>query len=259
MSRNVIDVHLHLDESVAGPAESAAEALDQALKSAGVSLGIVLHLAMQRWPVEEVSRALLTHKLRLSGFINVNPCDADAGEQLRRGVQELGFIGLKLHPRLQKYSIEDVRTAKLVKFAGELKVPVLIDAFPDGNWLMQKFNPLSFADLAKSCPLTRIIIAHMGGHHVLDFMMLAKRIPNIHFDTSYSLLYYAGSSVPQDMVYAMRSMRCERIFYGSDYPDRGVEETLVKSVEVLEAFGLKTAEVEKILHGNAREFFQDRF
>ena len=47
---------------------------------------------------------------------------------------------------------------------------------------MQGFDALAL-QICKSCPNTKIIIAHMGGHHVIDFVMLAKRIPNL-FSTS---------------------------------------------------------------------------
>ena len=62
--------------------------------------------------------------------------------------------------------------------------------------------------------------------YVLDFMMLAKRLPNVYMDCSYSLLYYQGSPTLKNLVYAMKSMKMERIFYGSDYPDREIKESL---------------------------------
>ena len=108
--------------------------------------------------------------------------------------------------------------------------------------------------VAKACPDTRIVVAHMGGHHVLDLMMLAKRIPNMYFDTSYTLLYYRGSAVIQNIVYAMRSMRFERIFYGSDYPDRSIKDTVDGSYNLLKEYGLSEDEITKILYTNAKEF-----
>src|SRR5205823_1607520 len=134
-------------------------------------------------------------------------------------------------------------TRRLVDAAGEIGVPVLIDAFPDGDWLTMGFHPLAFSRLATACPDTRIIIAHFGGHHCLDFMMLAKRTPNIWFDLSYSLLYYAGSSVVGNLVYCCRSLRCERVFYGSDYPDRPIGATLALSRQALCDHGLGEAEI----------------
>ena len=95
----------------------------------------------------------------------------------------------------------------------------------------------------------------MGGHHVIDFMMLAKRLDNVYFDISYSFLYYRGSDVPKNMAYAMKSMRYERVFYGSDYPDRSIQQTLTESLALFDQFDIDKADQKKILSTNANLFF----
>lgn len=89
----------------------------------------------------------------------------------------------------------------------------------------------------------------------MDFMMLAKRLPNVYFDISYSLLYYQTSSIPGDMIYAMRSMKFDRIFYGSDYPDRSVGVTLDLSRQFMRSQGLPEEAMAKVLGLNAQKFF----
>lgn len=250
----IIDTHLHLDERVDGTAFAAARELDRQLAKAGVARAIVLHLEAQPWSPEEFAKALEPYS-RLYGFVNVHPKNERAAQILSDGVEKHGFIGLKLHPRLQEFGVDDKETIQLVRIAGELKVPVLIDAFPDGTHIMQGFSAKRYATLAEKCQDTRIIWAHMGGHHVIDFMMLAKRLPNVYLDFSYSLLYYQSSTIPQDMVYAMRSMKFSRIFYGSDYPDRQIEQSLEMSLSMLKAQGLGQDELNRIMGGNAQEFF----
>ena len=250
----IIDAHLHLDEKVDGTALGAAKDLDRQLGEAGIARAIVLHLETQPWSIEEVGEALARFP-RLKGFVNVHPKKTDAEKLMRNAVEKLGYIGLKLHPRLQEFAVDDEATIRLVQKAGEMKIPVLIDAFPDGTHLMQGFVATRYATLARRCPDTKMIWAHMGGHHVIDFMMLAKRLPNVYFDCSYSLLYYQTSSIPQDMVYAMRSMKFSRIFYGSDYPDRPIGPSLEMSVKFLKSQGLSDEEFSRLMGGNAREFF----
>jgi len=250
----IIDTHLHLDDKFDGTAKGAAEELQRQLAAAGVARAIVLQLEAQPWSAEEVSEAIATHP-RLRGFINVNPNSREPERRLREGIERLNYIGLKLHPRLQEFSVDDERTVRLVQFAGEMNVPVLIDAFPDGTHLLQGFAPLKYASLARQCPKTRIIWAHMGGHHVIDFMMLAKRLPNVYFDISYSLLYYQKSSIPGDMVYAMRSMKFGRIFYGSDYPDRSIISSLELTRQYLGGQSLTEDEMANIMARNAQDFF----
>lgn len=249
-----IDTHLHLDsDQFASPAD-AALFLDQEREKAGISHCVVLHLLAQGWSMEEFSEVLAPYP-KLHGMVNLNPHDKNCHKNLGHAISDMGFIGLKLHPRLQEFSIEEDSVSRLLNTAGELKVPVLIDAFPDGTHLQQGFHALKYAELAKKAPNTNIIIAHMGGHHVLDFMMLAKRIPNFYFDISYSFLYYRGSSITQNMIYAMKSMGFNRIFYGSDYPDRTLAETLKGSLEIFEDYGVVKDDLNKILYNNAASFF----
>ena len=73
----IIDTHTHLDETILGPAENAAQALNDALKDNGIVRAIVLHLAFQRWSMEEFSEAIRPFD-RLIGFVNVNPDLPDA-------------------------------------------------------------------------------------------------------------------------------------------------------------------------------------
>ncbi len=250
----IIDSHLHFDENVDGTAVGAAHELDRQLAKAGVARAVALHLEFQPWSAEEFAEAVATTE-RIKAFVNLHPDRPDAVSQLRYAIEKLGYIGLKLHPRLQDFAVDSPSTVRLVQAAGDMGVPVLIDAFPDGVHLMQGFHPVRYAILAKQCPQTRIIWAHMGGHYVLDFMMLAKRLPNVFFDISYSFLYYRKSSIPADMVYAMHSMRFERIFYGSDYPDRPIGLSLQQSMDSLVTQGLSNEQLAKIMGSNVCEFF----
>lgn len=252
-NQKTIDTHLHLDESVPGGADKAVAVLRDQMEEAGVERGVVLHLEAQRWSLEEVASAVNAEKSLLL-FANVNPMDPEATDKLRWAIGELGCAGLKLHPRLQDYGVNHNRTIGLVRVAGKLGVATLIDAFPDGDWLLQGHTMLDYAHLARACESSKLIIAHMAGHKVLDAMMLAKRTPNIYFDTSYSLLYYRGSSIPGDLVYAMRSMRFKRIFYGSDYPDRGMKETVDESIKVMREQNVSDVELDAIMYQNALEF-----
>ncbi len=250
----IIDSHLHLDEKVDGTAIGAASELNQQLIESGIECALVIHLETQPWSIYEFSEALSMYS-NMYGFINVNPNKGNPEKLLLEGIESLDFKGLKLHPRLQGFDLDGKNVIRLVRYAGELNIPVIIDAFPDGDFLMKDFSPLAYAHLAQKCPNTRIICAHMGGHYVIDFMMLAKRLPNVFFDFSYSLLYYQMSSIPIDMIYAMRSMKFDRIFYGSDYPDRSISASLKLTLKILESQNLTESELDKIMFRNAQNFF----
>lgn len=252
--RNIIDAHVHLDDRIEGPAANAVNALDRDLEVNNVARAVLLHLDIHRWSAAEIGEAVRKSK-RIVAFINVHPYAVDAREQLNLGIESQGFVGLKLHPRFQQFEISDPRTVALVRHAGEIGVPVVVDAFPDGDWLMMGFAPLAFAQLAKACPETKIVFAHFGGHHCIDMMMLAKRIPNMYFNLAYSWLYYRSSSVLADLAYCCRSMQFDRVLFGTDYPDRPLDISLIDSLKLFEDFDIRDDELNKLIFENACNFF----
>ena len=57
------------------------------------------------------------------------------------------------------------------------------------------------------------------------------------------------------MVYAMRSMKFNRVFYGSDYPDRTISSSLEMSIKFLQSQELEQEQLDRIMFKNAQEFF----
>lgn len=249
-THGIVDAHLHLDDRQGSTAAQAARTLVEAMQNCGVRHAVVLHLLWQKWSVGEVAAALAEHPC-LTGFVNVDPNSHAAVEDLKRGVA-LGFRGVKLHPRLQKYRPDDPACIALVQLAGDLGLPVLLDCFPDGDWLMAELTVLHYARLAKQAPQTRIIVAHAAGHHCIDLLMLAKRIPNLWFDISYSLLYY-GSPVVESLFYCLKSIRYERVLFGTDYPDRPLKTSVEMSLALLDRFQVTGDARDKLLWKNAHE------
>ena len=125
----LIDAHVHLDERAGGTAAEAVARLIAGMDASGVDHAVVLHLLTQPWPMAEVATALAAQP-RLTGFANIDPHSPTMRSDLTAAAA-LGYRGLKLHPRLQKFRPDEPACADLVRRAGELGWPVLIDCFPD--------------------------------------------------------------------------------------------------------------------------------
>lgn len=250
----VIDTHLHFDDSKFPNIKDAFQDIQSQLVESNIEKGIVLHLLKQNYDLTEIGK-LISEFDRVECFVNINPFSQNASAELSEASSSYPFVGLKLHPRLQNFTLDDERVVTLCQSAGELKLPVLLDAFPDGTAIMNGFSALKFAELAKKCPNTKFIWAHFCGHYCIDAMMVAKRLPNVFLDLSFSLLYYRGSSVISDLMYCFKSMRYDRIFYGSDYPDRSIKNTLSESLDLFTDAKIDRTGLDKILYSNAKEFF----
>ena len=250
----IIDTHLHLDDRIQGSPDLALNELSKQLENSNIEKAIVIHLENQRWSKEVFINSILKNR-KLSGFVNINPNNTKSLNDLEYSIKDLNFIGLKLHPRLQNFDINSKETNKLVSLAGDLDIPVLIDTFPDGYSLSRGFSVKQYAELAIQNKKTKFIWAHCGGHYVIDFMMVAKRFENIFMDISYSLLYYLESNVSKDIIYAMKSMKFDKIMYGSDYPDRNIKDTLNLTKSFMIKQNVSEKDIDKIFYSNAKKFF----
>ena len=253
MTAGIFDAHTHLDMGRAqGDVDRAAATLLEEMRACGISQAILLPLVELGYTNDDMVR-VTARCPELIGFATVHPHDPRAEDVLTHSIQSQRLRGLKLHPRLQRFALLDEGVARLLVRAGELQVPVVIDCFPDRDDIVNGNLPATYDRLARLAPHTRIVMAHLGGHHVLDAMMVVKRNTNLFIDLSFSLLYYRGSSVVQDIGYAIRNLKGLKVLYGSDYPDRSMKETLEQSLALLQQFSLSEQELDRVLRGNAEE------
>src|SRR5438128_2607090 len=92
---------------------------------------------------------------------------------------DLGARGIKLHPRAQKFLLNDERLAPVFELAAERKVPILIHG---GRGLPPIADDL--AHLIDRYEDAQLIVAHAG---IADLAALASRLggkAGVYFDTS---------------------------------------------------------------------------
>jgi predicted TIM-barrel fold metal-dependent hydrolase len=245
-----IDTHLHLDPNSQDLLGEQIKKIHGDLSALGGEHGILIHLDWQKFGKKEIANEVKKFD-NLSAFVNITPGSKGSIRELNYAVNSLGYKGLKLHPRFNNFKLESKDTTLLCREAGNLGIPVLICSFVDGKNLKHEILPQHFATLAEKCSGTNFIWAHMGGYKVLDFLFLGKPLPNVFMDFSFTLQYFQGSSVTKDVVYAMRNMKFERIFYGSDYPDRPMGAALNIAIDTLRSHALSDDELDKLFFANA--------
>src|SRR5438128_7550692 len=140
---------------------------------------------------------------RLIPFVRLDLTEKPIEEATR--CLDRGARGIKLHPRAQKFLLNDERLAPVFELAAERKVPVLIHG---GRGL-----PPIADDLARSVeryPGAQLIVAHAG---IIDLAALADRLggkAGVFFDTSVWS--------PLDLLALYRKIGPEQVLYASDYP-----------------------------------------
>ena len=245
----IIDAHVHIHPDPKGFGENY-----------DASLGTLIDL-LTRSPINKVvllpiypmvtnafiAEACQKYPDKLIGFASVDPSGGmESIEQLEQDVFQYNLKGLKLHPRLQNFSLSDSGIIPLLQKAADLDLPTVIDVFPNGIGLEKSF-PLLIDRVATDVPRAKIIMAHFGGYKLWDALFVAKAHSNIFVDFSYTLLYFRGSSLEKDLGFAIKKLGSNRCIYGSDHPEMEINKTFESSLEILNQYQLSSQDMENIL------------
>jgi len=173
---------------------------------------------------------------RMIPFVRLDLTEDPIGEAKR--CLDLGARGIKLHPRAQKFLLDDERLSPIFELAGERNVPILIHG---GRGL-----PPIADDLARvfdRYPKAQLIVAHAG---IADLAALAQGLggkAGVFFDTSVWS--------PLDLLGLYRLVGPEQVVYASDYPYGQQPASLLIALRTARLAQLDDAEVRGVLAGNA--------
>jgi len=187
---------------------------------------------------------------RLFAIGTVHPDDGDDALKELERIRALGFRMLKLHPITQRLDMGSDSVAAVVRKAGELGLPVLIDF----SGILGASNLGEYLWLALHSPETCIVLAHMGGtrfHELLILSQLRRYTwypDNLWFDLSGVAAMYARSPYVDQLVFVIRRLGVDRALFGSDYP---FVRTPSEAIEDVEALGFTLEEKRMIFHDNA--------
>ncbi|HJQ51138.1 MAG TPA: amidohydrolase family protein [Gaiellaceae bacterium] len=173
---------------------------------------------------------------RLIPFVRLDLAEGPI-EEARRCL-DLGARGIKLHPRAQKFLLNDERLAPVFALAAERGVPILVHA---GRGLPPIAAGLE--RLVDANPGTQLILAHAG---IADLANLAARFSGkrgVFFDTS------VWSAI--DLLGLLRLVPPEQIVYASDYPYGGQPGSLLMSMRVAQVSGFDETQFRAMFAGNA--------
>jgi uncharacterized protein len=173
---------------------------------------------------------------RLIPFVRLDLAEQPIEEAMR--CLDLGARGIKLHPRAQRFLLNDERLAPIFALAAERRVPILIHG---GRGLPPIAREL--AALVERYPEAELIIAHGG---IADLPALAERFAGkagVFFDTSVWS--------PIDLLTVFRVFSPEQIVYASDFPYGQQPSSLLISLRTAKASGLDEDDLRLMLAGNA--------
>ena len=217
-------------------------------EEAGISHFLVQSVATTPKQVSSINRFIAESVLegggKFTGFGTLHP----DSEDIRADVEEvirLGLKGVKLHPDIQQFKIDDYRMLKIYELC-EGRLPILMHT---GDSRYDLSNPNRMKPVLDIYQGLTGIGAHFGGWSVWEEATEALcQYENFYVDCS-SSLYAMSPEKARELIFAYGT---KRVLFGTDYPMWEPKEELERFLKI----DLTEQEREDILYYNAARLLQ---
>jgi predicted TIM-barrel fold metal-dependent hydrolase len=240
----------------ASDAEVPIEATIDAMDAAGVGVGLLTAWhAPREGPLisnDEVAGWVQAHPDRFAGLAAVAlDRPMQAVRELRRCVEELGLIGLRMLPWLWDAPPTDRRYYPLYAACVDLGIPFCAQVGHTGPLRpSEPGRPIPYIDqIALDFPELVIVGGHIGYPWTEEMIAVCRKHENVYIDTS---AYTSRRLPPELLAYMKTGGGRHKVLFGTNYPMifHG------KALEGLDDLGLDDETRRLYLDGNARRVFE---
>lgn len=133
-------------------------------------------------------------------------------------IKQLGYKGIKIHPRFSNFNFTDEKIPSIIKRANELELLPMLCTYFSSRELNVRDNLRELAAMMNSIPEEKVVMLHSGVVNLLEFVNMFKIYPNVLFDLSFTISKYVNSSLDMDIRFLFESFD-QRICIGSDHPE----------------------------------------
>lgn len=252
----MIDFHTHTPAwrtaSWLGGATFDADDFLEFMAAAGIEQAVVLsHDGLFNPSAranDELAAFVGTAPERLIGFGTVSPRHADAPQETARMLTELGLRGLKLHPWLQGFSLQERSLDPICEVVGELGGIILCH---DGT--PPYATPAQIAALARRHPTVPVVLGHGGLHDCWREALAACRA------TENLYLCLCGTPPYAARTILARAPR-ERVLFGTDagLSEKAEQHYARARVTEIDGWGITDEQREAMLVENPRRLLGRR-
>lgn len=172
-------------------------------------------------------------------------------------MKKAGIDAIKFHCYVQRIEEQDFqKVMTLAKVAVDLNMPIFLDT-SYGSVGMYRYDNLRLAAfLCEEITSVPVVLLHSGGSRILEAFLLADSCPNVYLESSFSLPYYLGSSVEQDMAFTYKRVS-EKVIYGSDFPYVDMTSSIEKFSKFVKDWEFTDSQIEGFLNSNVKKIFVD--
>lgn len=198
---------------------------------------------------EDVAALIEQAPGRLFGLAGINPLKKMEGvRDLRRSVEELGFVGAHLHPYGFGHDLDDRVFYPFYAACEELGVPVLFQSGHSAERMPSRHGrPLLIDDVALYFPELKLVLGHTGWPWCEEALAMAWKHPNVYIAmTAHAPKYWDAS-----LVRFLDSRGRGKVMWGTDFP----VVTHADALEQVRELGLKPKSETALLHDVAQAVF----
>ncbi len=235
------------------PEELPLEATVGSMDAAGVGVGL-----LSAWwgpsgpliPNDFVAGAVAKYPDRFRGVAAVDLVrPMEAVRELRRCVQELGFVALRVIQWLWDLPPNDRRFYPLYATCVDLGIPFCLQVGHTGPLCpSEPGRPIPYLDeVALDFPELVIVGGHIGYPWTDEMISLATKYENVHIDTS----AYVPKRYPKPLVDFLRGHGRRKVLFGTNFPML----LHARCVEELDSLGLDEEAKRLFLSENASRVF----
>ena len=258
-----IDAHCHIypekivDKAVAGTDNfygvkshckgTVADLIEQGEK-VGIDRFVVQSVATTPRQVSSINNFIAAevsaNPEKLIGLGTLHPESEDIAADVEHLVS-LGLKGVKLHPDIQAFKIDDYRCLKIYELCEKKGLVLLLHT---GDNRYDYSNPNRLLPVLETYKNLKFIGAHFGGYSIWEDACKAYRgIPNFYVDCSSSMPWLSKATI----IRIIRSYGADRVLFGTDYPMWNPK----SEIETILSLGLDEQEIMSILYINAKKLF----
>jgi len=191
---------------------------------------------------DAIAGLISRHPDRFRGMANPNPHlpDAEYESEVRRCVEQLGFVGIKIHTFAHAVNPGGKDGLKVFRLARELDVPVMIHTGAGIPFA----NPSNLIPIAERFPDVKIVLAHCGMMIMAgETHMAMQRCSNLYADITWT-----GGFMLRNWI---RELGAHRFLFGTDHADNcGTELNKIRTI------GLTEEEQSWVLARSAQELYK---
>lgn len=193
---------------------------------------------------EFIANEVSNSRGRMTGLGTMHPLSETPEEDMAH-LLSLGLRGVKLHPDVQGFCIDDERCQTIYALCEQANIPVLLHT---GDSRYDMSNPNRLRPMVEKFPRLTFIGAHLGGYSVWeDAVAQLRGLPNLYFDCSSTFGFMENARAAE----LIRILGTDRIVFGTDYPMWHP----AHEVEYFYALGLSEEDNAMILYRTAQKLF----